>query len=50
MKRYILLSGVLLLMNSCINNDFMDVNPKDKQTVSTTFTDDNFKAYSCGFI
>lgn len=49
MKRYILLSGVLLLMNSCINNDFMDVNPKDKQTVSTTFTRyDNFKAYSWG--
>ena len=29
MKKYIVAAGLFLLMNSCLNNDFMEVYPKD---------------------
>ena len=32
MKKYIVAAGLFLLMNSCLNNDFMEVYPKDQQT------------------
>ena len=35
MKKYIVAAGLFLLMNSCLNNDFMEVYPKDQQTEST---------------
>ena len=32
MKKYIVAAGLFLLMNSCLNNDFMEVYPKDHKT------------------
>ena len=32
MKKYIVAAGLFLLMNSCLNNDFMEGYPKDQQT------------------
>ena len=37
MKKYIVGVGLFLLMNSCLNNDFMEVYPKDQQTELTSF-------------
>ena len=37
MKKYIVAAGLFLLMNSCLNNDFMEVYPKDQQTELTSF-------------
>lgn len=49
MKKYILILGIGLLTTSCLNDDFLEVYPKDKQTELTTFrTYDNFKAYAWG--
>ena len=31
MKKYIVGVGLFLLMNSCLNNDFMEVYPKDNK-------------------
>ena len=36
MKKYIVAAGLFLLMNSCLNNDFMEVYPKDQQTELTS--------------
>lgn len=47
MKKYIVGVGLFLLMNSCLNNDFMEVYPKDQQTELTSFRSyENFKTYS----
>ena len=47
MKKYIVAAGLFLLMNSCLNNDFMEVYPKDQQTELTSFRSyENFKTYS----
>lgn len=36
-------------MNSCLNNDFMEVYPKDQQTELTSFRSyENFKTYAWG--
>lgn len=44
MKKYIVAAGLFLLMNSCLNNDFMEVYPKDQQTELTSFRSyENFK-------
>ena len=49
MKKYIVAAGLFLLMNSCLNNDFMEVYPKDQQTELTSFRSyENFKTYSWG--
>ena len=49
MKKYIVGVGLFLLMNSCLNNDFMEVYPKDQQTELTSFRSyENFKTYSWG--
>lgn len=49
MKKYILFLGISLLAGSCMNNDFLEVYPQDKQTELTAFrTYDNFKAYAWG--
>lgn len=49
MKRIIFLASLVLFLTSCLNNDFMEVYPKDKQTEVTVFTNyDNFKTYSWG--
>ena len=49
MKKYILFLGISLLAGSCMNNDFLEVYPQDKQTELTAFrTYDNFKAYTWG--
>lgn len=50
MKKNLLLYICLLVtMSSCLNDDFMDVYPKDQQTEKTAFqTYDNFKTYSWG--
>lgn len=49
MKRIIFLVSLVLFLTSCLNNDFMEVYPKDKQTEVTVFTNyDNFKTYSWG--
>ena len=39
MKKYIVAAGLFLLMNSCLNNDFMEVYPKDQQTSRLTLGD-----------
>lgn len=47
MKKYIVGVGLFLLMNSCLNNDFMEVYPKDQQTELTSFRSyENFKTYA----
>ena len=49
MKKYIVGVGLFLLMNSCLNNDFMEVYPKDQQTELTSFRSyENFKTYAWG--
>lgn len=51
MNKYILGASfsLSLLMTSCLNDSFLDVYPKDQQTVVTAFTTyDNFKTYSWG--
>lgn len=49
MKKILAAAGLCLMMGSCLNNDFMEVYPKDQQTESTAFsTYDNFKTYSWG--
>lgn len=51
MSRYILTISVslCLLMSSCLNDEFLEVYPKDQQTEKTTFTTyDNFKTYAWG--
>lgn len=49
MKKYILFLGISLLASSCLNDDFLEVYPKDKQTELTAFkTYDNFKTYAWG--
>lgn len=51
MNKYILGASFSLglLMTSCLNDSFLDVYPKDQQTVVTAFTTyDNFKTYSWG--
>ena len=51
MKKYIVAAGLFLLMNSCLNNDFMEVYPKDQQTELTSFRSyENFKTYSWGLL
>ena len=48
MKKYIVGVGLFLLMNSCLNNDFMEVYPKDQQTELTSFRSyENFKLGDC---
>lgn len=49
MKTYILGLGLCLCMTSCLNDGFLDIDPKDRQTEQTAFTSyDNFKMYSWG--
>lgn len=49
MKKILAAAGLCLMMGSCLNNDFMEVYPKDQQTESTAFsTYENFKTYSWG--
>ncbi|MEG1545367.1 MAG: RagB/SusD family nutrient uptake outer membrane protein [Tannerellaceae bacterium] len=49
MKKQIASAMICMLMASCLNNDFLEVYPKDQQTEATTFKSyDNFKAYSWG--
>ena len=49
MNKNIIYFCFLILVSSCMNNDFMDVYPKDQQTETTAFkTYDNFKTYSWG--
>lgn len=49
MKKIIATAGLCLLMGSCLNNDFMEIYPKDQQTETSAFTTyDNFKTYSWG--
>ena len=40
MKKYILGTGIslCLLMSSCLNDSFLEVNPKGQQTEATVFT------------
>ena len=40
MKKYIVAAGHFLLMNSCLNNDFMEVYPKDQQFPDQNCLDD----------
>lgn len=41
--------GLCLLTTSCLNDEFLDVYPKDQQTEATVFTtSDNFKTYAWG--
>lgn len=49
MKKQIIAASLCLLMSSCLNNDFMEVYPKDQQTEATAFKSyDNFKTYAWG--
>lgn len=49
MKKYIMSIGICLCMASCLNDGFLDVDPKDRQTEATAFsTYDNFKTYAWG--
>lgn len=49
MKKKLIYFSLALLACSCMNDDFMDVYPKDRQTENTAFkTYDNFKTYSWG--
>ncbi len=50
MKNIVGVGLLLLLMNSCLNNDFMEVYPKDQQTELTSFRSymKNFKTYAWG--
>lgn len=49
MKNYHHILISCLLLTSCLNNDFMDVYPKDKQTIVTAFKSyENFKTYCWG--
>lgn len=49
MRKYIIGASLCLLMTSCLNNDFLEVYPKDQQTEATAFKSyENFKTYSWG--
>lgn len=49
MKKVLIYLGLSMLVCSCMNDNFMEVQPKDKQTEGTAFkTYDNFKTYSWG--
>lgn len=50
MKKYIVWGMSLCLsMSSCLNDGFLDVDPKDRQTENTAFnTYENFKTYAWG--
>ena len=49
MKKQILIVMLCMLMGSCLNNDFLEVYPKDQQTELTAFKSyENFKTYSWG--
>ena len=37
MKTYILGLGLCLCMTSCLNDGFLDIDPKDRQTEQTAF-------------
>ena len=48
--RNIILVSSLMLCSSCLNNDFMERTPLDKQTAETVFTtNENFKTYMWQF-
>ena len=49
MKKVLIYLGLSMLVCSCMNDNFMEVQPKDKQTEGTAFkTYDNFRTYSWG--
>lgn len=49
MKINLIILSVCLLVSSCLNNDYMEVYPKDQQTEKTAFMSyENFKTYSWG--
>ena len=49
MYKYIKLLSLALLLNSCMNNDFLEKYPLDKQTEDVVFVNyENFKTYSWG--
>lgn len=48
-KIYMMILGLSMGMVACMNNDYLEYLPKDKQTVETVFTNyDGFKTYSWG--
>lgn len=45
----LLIAGLLISLNSCMNDEFMEVQPKDQQTEDNVFQSyENFKTYSWG--
>lgn len=48
-KRFLIYIAAAAMLTSCLNNDFMNVYPKNQQTEGSVFTTyDNFKTYSWG--